>query len=54
MDDIDGKSVDGGSDVRSIITDHKAGDKVAIKVQRGGDEQTLTVELGKRSDIDRD
>jgi putative serine protease PepD len=50
--EIDGESVDGANDVRSIVTGHEAGDKVDMKVHRGGDERTLSVTLGKRSDID--
>jgi putative serine protease PepD len=50
--EIDGKSVKTSEDVRSIVTDHDAGDKVAMKVIRGGDERTVNVTLGKRSDID--
>jgi S1-C subfamily serine protease len=49
---IDGRGVEGANDVRSIILDHEAGDEIEVTVQRRGEEQTLTVELGRRSDID--
>lgn len=43
--EIDGKSVEGQSDVRSILKKHKDGDTVDVIVLRDGEKKTLRVEL---------
>jgi putative serine protease PepD len=45
---VDGKSISAAPDVRGAIISHKPGDKVQVTVNRGGDERTLTVTLGRR------
>ena len=49
---IDDNDVDDASEVRDAILEHKAGDKIKLTIERGGEEQELTAELGRRSDID--
>jgi putative serine protease PepD len=48
--EIDGTEVSTASDVRSAVTDHEPGDEVVITVLRDGDEEDLTVTLGRRGD----
>jgi putative serine protease PepD len=43
---VDGQSVSGSDDVVSAVQAHKVGDKLQLTVQRGGQEQTITVTLG--------
>ena len=45
---VDGEDVQDPDDVAAAIEDDKPGDEIEITVRRGGDERTLTVELGKR------
>ena len=47
---IDGDDVSTSTDVRDRIRDHQAGDEVTITVERGGDEQELTAQLGSIGD----
>ncbi len=48
--EVDGEEVQSPDDVASAINDDKPGDKVDVKVQRGGSEQTISVTLGQRPD----
>ena len=48
--EIDGTEVSTASDVRSAVTDHEPGDEVVVTVLRDGDEEDLTVTLGRRGD----
>jgi putative serine protease PepD len=48
--EVDGKHVQDPEDVATAIEDDKPGDKVDVKVQRGGSEHTLQVTLGRRPD----
>jgi putative serine protease PepD len=45
---IDGRSVGDPDDVADIVADSRPGDEVEVEVLRGGDRQTLTVELTTR------
>ena len=47
---IGGRDVARSSDVSSIVTERKPGDKIAIRLRRAGDERTLSVTLGTRPD----
>jgi putative serine protease PepD len=46
--EIDGRPVDASSDVSRIVNTKKPGEKVRIRVDRGGQEVSLDVELGTR------
>jgi putative serine protease PepD len=46
--EVDGDRVQAPEDVAAAIEDAKPGDKVDVKVQRGGSEQTIQVTLGQR------
>ena len=48
--EIDGEDVEAAPDVRDAITSHEPGDRVDLEVERAGEEQTITVELGRRGD----
>jgi putative serine protease PepD len=48
--EVDGDRVQDPDDVAQAIEDNQPGDKVEVKVQRGGSEQTLEVTLGQRPD----
>jgi putative serine protease PepD len=48
--EIDGTEVTAASDVRTAVTDHDPGDEIDLKIVREGEEQTLTVTLGRRGD----
>ena len=41
-----GVKIGSAADVRRVLREHKAGEKVALEVQRGGKLVALTVELG--------
>jgi S1-C subfamily serine protease len=45
---VDGKAISAAPDVRGAILKHKPGDKVQVTVDRGGDDRTLSVTLGRR------
>jgi putative serine protease PepD len=45
---VDGEPVQDPDDVATAIEDDAPGDEIEITVRRGGDERTLTVELGER------
>jgi putative serine protease PepD len=45
---IDGKKVDEFGQVSAIVNQHKVGDQIDIRVQRGGGERSFHVKLGKR------
>ena len=47
---IAGRDVTRSTDVSAIITERKPGDKVDIRIRRGGDERTVSVTLGTRPD----
>ena len=46
--ELGGKQVEGASALTSLVDERKPGDSVEVKIRRGGDTQTLTVELGER------
>jgi S1-C subfamily serine protease len=48
--EIDGTEVTAASDVRTAVCDHDPGDEIDLKIVREGEEQTLTVTLGRRGD----
>ena len=48
--EVDGDQVGEPEDVAKAIEDDKPGDRIEVKVQRGGSEQTLEVTLGQRPD----
>ncbi len=48
---IDGERVTSNTDVGDIIRSRKAGDEITIEYERAGRKETVTVELGTRSDI---
>jgi putative serine protease PepD len=48
--EVDGDRVSEPDDVAAAIEDNKPGDRVEVKVQRGGSEQTIEVTLGQRPD----
>jgi putative serine protease PepD len=48
--EVDGDRVQDPDDVAQAIEDEKPGDRVEVKVQRGGSEQTIEVTLGQRPD----
>ncbi len=48
--EIDGTTVEVSSDVRDAVIAHEPGDEVELRIVRDGDEQTITVELGRRGD----
>ena len=48
--EIDGKEVSEVSDVKSVISSHKAGDTIKIKIERDNKEQTVSVTLLEVSD----
>jgi putative serine protease PepD len=45
---IDGKAVSGADSLSSVVDEHKPGDSVQLKVDRNGNEKTITVKLGQR------
>jgi S1-C subfamily serine protease len=45
---VDGEEVNESADVSALVTTKRPGDKVEITVQRGGEEESLNVELGER------
>jgi putative serine protease PepD len=47
---IDGAEVSTSSDVRAAVTDHEPGDEVQVTVLRDGEEEDVTVTLGRRGD----
>jgi putative serine protease PepD len=48
--EVDGDQVSTPDDVARAIDDNKPGDRVEVKVRRGGSEQTIDVTLGQRPD----
>jgi putative serine protease PepD len=46
---VDGRSIDQAADVRDVILDHKAGDKIDVDIARGKDRKTVSVTLGTRA-----
>jgi putative serine protease PepD len=46
--EVDGRQVNDPEDVAQAIEDNQPGDRVEVKVQRGGSEQTIEVTLGQR------
>jgi putative serine protease PepD len=48
--EVEGVAINSPDDLTSLITDKNPGDTVDVKVTRGGDEQTIKLELGVRPD----
>jgi putative serine protease PepD len=46
--EADGKPVESGSDIQSAVGAHKPGEKLELRIDRNGDERTVTVTLGTR------
>ncbi|HKG10732.1 MAG TPA: PDZ domain-containing protein, partial [Gaiellaceae bacterium] len=46
--EADGEKIESASDIQRAVDAHKPGDKLMLKVRRGGDERTVTVTLGTR------
>jgi putative serine protease PepD len=46
--EADGKTVQSAADIQRAVDAHKPGEKLVLKVNRGGDERTVTVTLGTR------
>lgn len=46
--EADGKKVESASDIQRAVDAHKPGEKLELKIERGGDERTVTVTLGTR------
>jgi putative serine protease PepD len=46
--EVDGKKVESASDIQRAVNAHKPDAKLALKIERGGDERTVTVTLGTR------
>jgi putative serine protease PepD len=47
---VGGRTVTQASDVSSLVTAHKPGEKVDVRIRRGGGERTLSITLGTRPD----
>jgi len=47
---IDEETVETSSDVRTIVTDHDPGDTVELRIVRDGEERSIEVTLGHRTD----
>jgi putative serine protease PepD len=45
---LDGKTIESGDDLSSIVDGKKPGDKLAVTYVRDGDTHTVTVTLGTR------
>jgi S1-C subfamily serine protease len=43
---VDGKQLEGESDLAQILSSHKPGDQVKLTIVRGGQQQDVTVTLG--------
>jgi putative serine protease PepD len=48
--EVDGEAVDDGAALRDAVAAHQPGDELELKVERGGDTETVTVTLGSRPD----
>jgi putative serine protease PepD len=46
--EVDGDQVNDPDDVAQAIEDNEPGDRVEVRVERGGSEQTIEVTLGQR------
>jgi putative serine protease PepD len=46
--EVDGMTVESASDIQRAVDAHEPGDKLELKIDRGGDERTVTVTLGTR------
>jgi putative serine protease PepD len=46
--EADGKAVESASDIQRAVDAHKPGEKLELKIDRGGDARTVTVTLGTR------
>jgi putative serine protease PepD len=46
--EADGKKVESAGDIQRAVDAHKPGDKLELKINRGGDERTVAVTLGTR------
>src|SRR5215213_1646370 len=44
--EVDGTTVESASDIQRAVDAHEPGDKLELKIDRGGDERTVTVTLG--------
>jgi len=45
---IDGEPIDTSTDVANTVRDHDPGDQVELRIERDGEEQTITATLGRR------
>jgi putative serine protease PepD len=46
--EADGQAVQSAADIQRAVDGHKPGEKLELKINRGGDERTVTVTLGTR------
>jgi serine protease Do len=46
--ELDGEEITSNDRLGEIVQDHEPGDSVEIVIERGGDEQTLTAEIGRQ------
>jgi S1-C subfamily serine protease len=47
---VDGQEIASNEQLGEIIQDHEAGDSIEITIEREGEEQTLTAEIGRQGD----
>ena len=46
--EADAKKVESASDIQRAVDAQKPGDKLVLKIERGGDQRTVTVTLGTK------
>jgi putative serine protease PepD len=45
---VDGEPITSNEDLGPAIAQHEPGDEIEVTIERGGDEQTLTAEVGRQ------
>jgi S1-C subfamily serine protease len=45
---VDGEEIRSNEQLGDVVRDHEAGDTIEITVERGGEEQTVTAEIGRQ------
>jgi S1-C subfamily serine protease len=48
--EVDGEEITSNERLGEIVRDHEPGDSIEILIERGGEEQTLTAEIGRQGD----
>jgi S1-C subfamily serine protease len=46
--EVDGHAIDSADELRELVTSKEPGDKLRLQVQRGDDQESVTVELGRQ------